>query len=367
MQILSIVGDQNIANPRSEATQRQMAYFNGISANIVVLNVGEKIQFELGAIRVLRPGGLNHFLAFINTWRAILKMGQEKRYNIIITQDVTFTGLIGLFFSFWWKVPLVVQLHGDYLNNPAWIKQRPINYVMNCVGKWVLRHSDAVRCVSERIRRQVVEEFGISKSRSVSIPIGTDLNTFQNFSPHVREPIFLFVGRLILEKDPLLFIRSVLPVIKKYPQVRAVIAGDGSLRTEMEAYLRSKMCHDRFSFIGNVDKYALAGWYGKSLCLVHTAPWEGWGMPMIEALASGCVVITTDTGCALEAVRPRDTGLVVSVGDEVELTASMIELIENPSLAAALAQAGKKEAQRWSFDTLKEKLLTFYTSYARKY
>ena len=85
-------------------------------------------------------------------------------------------------------------------------------------------------------------------------------------------------------------------------------------------------------------------------------------MPMIEAMAAGTPVVTTDTGCAGEAVRDKETGLVVAVNDREGLIRETETLLTDEALWNRLSQASSEEAVFWSFDTLARKNMEWYAN-----
>lgn len=149
-------------------------------------------------------------------------------------------------------------------------------------------------------------------------------------------------------------------ILKKYPDVNISIAGDGVLRGEMEEMYRKSGLLSRVNFLGMVDHRSLVSLYQSSFCYLHTADWEGWGMPMIEAMATGCPVVTTDTGCAGEAIRHNETGLVTSINDEDALVAEVERLLDDDRLWKNLSKQGIIEAQQWSFSVLARKNMEWY-------
>ena len=86
---------------------------------------------------------------------------------------------------------------------------------------------------------------------------------------------------------------------------------------------------------------------------------------MIEAMACGCVVVTNDTGCAGEAVRDGETGVVVE-GHRASFVEAVLRLIGNQTERTQLQEAGLKEAKEWSEGAQIQKISTFYEHIANK-
>lgn len=360
MDIFIISSDQNLTNKNSDAWARHKVYFKDHQAEVIIINVGSKIIIEDGLLRVVRIGGANKLAALIKTINYLWNRRRSKRFDLVSTQDVLMTGFVGYLWSKWQKIPLVVQLHGDYLDNPRWLHESWFNYLLNILGKFILRHSQGVRCVSERIRRQVVEQFKVMV-KTIATPITTNLSIFSPQGSKAEDgQIVMFVGRLIPEKSPFLFMKVVNQLMCDYPKLQAVVAGTGFLQAEMQKLADEQGFGNRYKFIGHVDGEELAKWYRSAVCLIHTAAWEGWGMPMIEAMACGCPVVTTDSGCANEAVRDNVNGFVVPVDDAVSLIQAVKKLLDNKSLQQQFSQAAVVESQKWSFDHRAGDIMKFY-------
>jgi glycosyltransferase involved in cell wall biosynthesis len=312
--------------------------------------------------KIILAGGDSLIGAFLNAFKVIRKEMKHVDYQVITTQDVLYAGLVGYIISKMYHRPLYVQMHGDHLDNPRWFQSKvgKFNRAMNVVGKFILKRADAVRVVSSRLRNQIIQNYNIKPEKIISIPIGTDISNFAGGENEKREPRIFFAQRLIHEKCPLLFCQIVKEVMDEYPHVTVGIAGEGFLQPEMEAFFTQHGLRERVTFYGKVSQSELPKLYRTSYCYIHTADWEGWGMSMIEAMAAGCPVVTTDTGCAGEAIRHNETGLVTAVNDKEALVRETKRLFADSTLWESLAKNGLEEAKEWSFDTLAKKNMEWY-------
>lgn len=361
-QILSIGRDLTIFTPGSPLATRFSEYDTSHTFTHIVMATGPAKTITIGQSTIVAPGGQTFVGAFLRALWAARAQTRTTAFTLVTTQDVLYAGLVGYLAARRGKLPLYVQLHGDYLDNPKWFASKVgyFNRLMNVVGKFILKRATAVRAVSNRLKTELVTKFGIPSGRIVSIPIGTDLSIFAAAPARERTNEILFVGRLLPEKEPLLFARVAVTLLQAHPDLTVGIAGDGMLREELHKYFAAHKLDGRVTFYGAVDQKTLAPLYAASFCYVHTAPWEGWGMPMVESMAAGCPVVTTDSGCAGEAIRHGETGLVTPVGDADALVAAVKLLLEDRQLWERIVTAGRVEAVRWSAETLSEKLMRWY-------
>lgn len=362
--LLSIGRDRSIGTVDSPFYSRMQVYEQSHTFIQIVMAVGEARELQIGTCRVYLTGGSNTATAFFKAVAQAWRLARNEKIDIVTTQDVLYAGLLGYLISRWFSLPLFVQLHGDYLDNPLWFASQvgQHNRVMNVVGKYILRRATSVRAVSARLRTQLIVQFGIAPERVHSIPIGTNLSIFARTTSTLRKNQLLFVGRLLPEKEPLLFCEVAATILERHSDFTIGIAGDGFMRADMETFLANKGVLERCHFYGNLDLTAVAELYATSFCYIHTAGWEGWGMPMIEAMAAGCPVITTDSGCAGEAIRHLDTGMVSPVGDVSALIANTEKIIADTRLWNSLISNGKTEAVVWSATNLTNKLVKWYES-----
>lgn len=360
--ILSVGRDSSVAEAGSQLYKRFLVYDQYHTFTHVVINPGERTEIKIGSSKIVLAGGRSLVGAFWNGLREVRRQVKSEEFALVTTQDVLYAGLVGYLTARRFRLPLFVQVHGDHLDNERWFKSEvgKFNRIMNGVGKFILRRADAIRAVSERLKAQLVANYGIPSERIISIPIGTDLTLFSETSVAGRKQSIFFAQRLIHEKCPMLFAQVCKEVCDAFPNVTVEIAGDGFMREKMEAYFDEQRMTEKVTFLGNVDQETLAKLYNTAYCYLHTADWEGWGMPMIEAMASGCPVVTTDTGCAGEAVRDGETGFVTDINDKDALVEKTKRLFAEPQLWQQLSKNSKIEADTWSFARLAEKNMQWY-------
>jgi glycosyltransferase involved in cell wall biosynthesis len=360
--ILVIGRDSSAAVPDSQLYRRIKIYAQYHNFTFVVMNKGVTQVSTVDGANVILAGGSLMPIAFIKAfWTGYTELKQGK-YDLVTTQDALYAGIVGWALSRLFKLPLFLQMHGDYLDNERWFSSKvgSFNRVMNYVGIFVLKRADYVRAVSNRLRTQLIENYQLNPERVISIPIGTNLDLFKQSNAVTRSRVLLFAQRLLPEKCPMLFAEVVTTIMKQYSDVSVAIAGDGSLKETLVDYFTREGVLDRAVFHGAVAQETLVKLYQQSYAYIHTADWEGWGMPMIEAMAAGCPVVTTDTGCAGEAVRHNETGLVTAVNDREALTYEINRLLTDTELWNTLSTQGIKESVEWSFATLARKNMEWY-------
>lgn len=187
---------------------------------------------------------------------------------------------------------------------------------------------------------------------------GVDL---QRFSPQrlPAEPIFLLIARLLRDKGIREYVDAARAVRSRHSSARFQLAGwtdrnpDAIEKEELDRWIAEGV----IEYLGPLDdvRPALAA------ARIYVLPSHREGTPrtVLEAMATGRPVITTDAPGCRETVQHELNGLLVPVGDVPQLAAAMIRLIENPELAEAYAHNGLRIArERYDARVVSEAMVT---------
>jgi glycosyltransferase involved in cell wall biosynthesis len=185
-----------------------------------------------------------------------------------------------------------------------------------------------------------VKEFGDARPY-VNLPYFSNLNRFLS-SPRDRKPEgirFLYCGTLSKRKGVDLLATAFLELALENPDVRLVLVGTGPLEDDLRTSLAPVA--DRVEFSGFAAWDELPAAYQKGDVFCFPSRYDGWGLALVEAMASGLPVISTDlTGAALEFVTPGENGWLIPHGDLSALLQAMRE-----SMHADLDQMGQAACQ----------------------
>lgn len=266
----------------------------------------------------------------------ILRIGEgTKGFDLITTQDPFETGLIGWLIAKILRVPLQLQIHTDFLSK-HFVKRSVFNRIRVMIAKFLLPKADCIRVVSKRIADSLTNsKLQIPSSKIKILPIFINIEKIKNTPVTVDlhkkypqfEKIILMASRLEKEKNIQLAISAMKDVVKKYPKTSLVIVGDGSKRKALE--LQSAICNLQANIIfdGWQDKDTLISYYKTADLFLVTSDYEGYGLTIIEALASGLPVLATDVGIA------REAGAFIT--NRNNITENIIKYIENNSISRA--------------------------------
>ncbi len=159
-------------------------------------------------------------------------------------------------------------------------------------------------------------------------------------------PVVGTVTRLSPQKAPLDFVSAVAGVAKKRPDVHFVVVGDGPLRAEVETHIAALgltgrvhltgLRHDVPDLMHSFDLFALS------------SLWEGLPRVLPQAMAAGLPIVATAVDGNAEAVTDEVNGLLTPPGDPQALAEALLRLLQDPSLARRMGEAGQAGAAEFS-------------------
>jgi len=210
--------------------------------------------------------------------------------------------------------------------------------------------------VSQNLKDYLVREVNIPESRITVIRNGVDTSRFspENSNGIIREflpegfngKIILSVGRLAEVKDHRNLI-SALALLKGKGRddFHLVLVGDGELRGTIEEQVKTNGLYQHVTFAGtrtDVDRLLP----GADL-FVMSSKSEGLPMSILEAMACGLPVVSTNVGGVSEIIEDGKSGTLVPPGDPVPLAAEISRILNNSELGKQLGCNARKRAERY--------------------
>lgn len=214
-----------------------------------------------------------------------------------------------------------------------------------------LRDLNPIICISQGIAGDLSANWGIPRENLRVIYYPLDIDRVRRMSQETvshpwfaeRIPIFLFVGRLAKQKG-IEFLLKALKIVNSVSPARLIMVGEGAEKGSLQELARELNLENKVAFVGadlNQFKYMK-----QATALVLPSLFEGLAYVIMEALACGCPVISTDcpSGPA-ELLQGGKYGLLVPPENEHTLATAMLNLLQDPELRAKLSQLGPQHAQ----------------------
>lgn len=143
-----------------------------------------------------------------------------------------------------------------------------------------------------------------------------------------KEPVIITVGRLSKAKNQRLLIRAFAKVLK-HRKAKLIVVGEGELRGQLQLEIEKQGLEESVSLAG--FQMNPVSWIAKSDIFVLSSDFEGFGVVLVEALATGITVVTTDCKYGpAEIVNNGEFGYLAAVGDEDDLCDKMLKALNTP-------------------------------------
>lgn len=283
----------------------------------------------------------------IAAFRRLYSIFRKGRFDIVHTHTAK-AGALGRMAASFAGAPVIIHTpHGHNLYgyfSPA------ASAMIAGTEKFLTRFTDEIIALTELERSDYISS-GVAGDGKVSVIYqGLELDKFTRdwksafnlknvLKIRPEDRVVGLVGRLEPVKGSDVFIEAAALIIKKRPDVRFVVAGEGSLRSVMEK---------RAAELGISASIIFAGWREDipdviSLMDIMVLPSlnEAVGIALIEAQAEGIPVVASRVGGVPEVVRDGKTGILVPPSDPAAIADAVIGLLDDKPKCAAMGEAGK--------------------------
>jgi D-inositol-3-phosphate glycosyltransferase len=257
-------------------------------------------------------------------------------------------GMAGMLARVHTRTPLIATFRGmDLLLDPSIDYGVRQERFYDRTIRTLLRNADMTTYVSDFMRQAGIR-LGADPETARTIRKGVDLERFQVAEDRlalrraldVPGPMILTVAGLIPRKG----VDTVIEALARLPSDDAtlVVCGDGYYRDQLVALSQELGVGDRVRFCGRVSRDEIAGYFAACDVFVLASRLEAAGNVVLEAMASGRPVVTTDSGGPTEFVREGRTGYVVRPGDAVALADRLQRLLSDDGLREGMGRASRQ-------------------------
>ncbi|MCM3871752.1 MAG: glycosyltransferase family 4 protein [Pyrinomonadaceae bacterium] len=223
--------------------------------------------------------------------------------------------------------------------------------------------ADTVLCISENTRRDLLARHRIAESKVWVTPLASDLdpNTVESHEPGPSRPYFLSVGARAGYKnfDGLLLALASAKALVPDVALRAV--GLPFTRDETKRIAELGLT-GRVEGYGLVSDRQLVGLYRHSVAFVYPSLYEGFGIPLLEAMQCGTPVVASNRASIPEVVG--DAGVLFDPSRADELSDILVGLVQNPASREPLIERGYKRARQFSWEKTVERTVEVYRTLA---
>lgn len=317
------------------------------------------------------PIGFRHFLYFIK----VLIDGIGK--DIIYAQDPVSVGYPAMRAAKILKKKFVLKIVGDY----AWeqgvqrfgvveslddfVKDRREYHAkvlrMKKIQKKVAERADKI-IVPSRYLKKIVSQWGINENK-ISV-IYNSFEGVEEISGNIREelgftgPVILSAGRLVPWKGFENLINVIPDLLVEHPDLKLIIIGSGPMKDKLDKLISNHNLFKNVSILGGMNKHNLFKHITAADLFVLNTGYEGFSHQILEVLALGTPVVTTNIGGNPEIIKNQENGILFEYDNKQELIESINNVLKDKDLYLKLIENGKDTIKDFSVDRMINELIS---------
>lgn len=313
-----------------------------------ISHLGSKYQFS-------GKYGINLMEEVVRYAMVAATIAREHDFDIIHAHD-WLTYLAGIVAKKISGKPLTIHVHATEFDRSG----ETVNQAVYDLERLGMQEADCVMAVSHLTRNIVISRYGIDESKVFTVHNAVDFSGKHSIEVKrsVDEKVVTFLGRITFQKGPEYFIEAAKKVLKRYPNVRFVMAGSGDMMNKMVRRVAKLGMGTHFHFTGFLRGDEVNQMYAYSDVYVMPSVSEPFGISPLEAMRTGVPVIISKQSGVSEVLTHA---LKVNFWDVDALADAMYGLLAHPGLSTMLKRCGLEEVNSFSWDDTAKLVKKLYT------
>lgn len=259
------------------------------------------------------------------------------------------------------SVPSVIAiLDVSYLHFPDLFNKKDL-YQLKIWGGYSIRKAQKIITISEASKSDIIKLYGVSEAKIEVVYPGLKIAKSNKMNKEelrekygIGKDFVLFVGTLQPRKNITRLIEA-FSKMKKGDLELVIVGKKGWQYEEILAAPQKFGVSERVKFLHEVTDEDLPAFYQNALFFILPSLYEGFGLPVLEAMGYGCPVITSDVSSLPEA--GGDAALYVDPENVSDITKKMDELADDEKTRSEMVEKGKKQAAKFSWEDAAGKTL----------
>jgi glycosyltransferase involved in cell wall biosynthesis len=224
--------------------------------------------------------------------------------------------------------------------------------------KILIKKAKRIIAVSENTKRDILRIYpSTSEDKIDVIHLAHQFKEQSKQVSHLPEHYILFVGNRGLYKNFCFFLKAVAPLFVQYEEMNLVCAGGGAFDEEEQELINSLNLSSRI-LQQNFKDAELKSYYENARCFVFPSIYEGFGIPILEAMKAGCPIILTNNSCFPEIAG--DAGIYFELDDAMDLRTKVEQVWTTEELRMKHKIMGIDQAKKYSWSDTASKTLEVY-------
>ena len=334
------------------------------SENLKIITINPTLEYRGG----LPPTFLDNIRYSMNAFQKGRNMIKNQKIDLVHSNNFS-PALAGSLISYFTKIPHITTIHDIFsiYDKEFWKKWAKQSNVSNTNArlipffeKLMMRFKfNCIHTVSVATKNDI-QKIGTKK------PIHIIPNCIQNKKQVITEQKtnqFVYLGRLVFYKNIEVILHAIKLVVKEFPDVKLVIAGDGPHKESLQKMVIKLGIKDKIIFTGYVTTEQKTKLLSESNALLFPSTIEGFGLVILESFQQKRPVLVSDISPMSDIVENNIMGLVIEPHDGKKWADAIIRLIKNPSESQMMGENGSNILKmKYSQEIMYEKLIKMYDS-----
>ena len=281
-------------------------------------------------------------------------IAQQQQFDVIHAHD-WLTYAAGIAAKKVSGKPLVIHVHATEFDRSG----ENVNQTVYNLERQGMLEADRVITVSNLTRNIVITRYGINPDKVVTVHNAVDFQSYSEMEVDrgVKDKIVTFLGRITYQKGPEYFIEAASKVLKKYPNVRFVMAGSGDMMNRSIRRVAKLKIATKFHFTGFLRGQDVQKMFAHSDVYVMPSVSEPFGISPLEAMRSGVPTIISKQSGVAEVLRHA---IKVDFWDVDAMADAIYGLLAYPALPKFAVKYGMYEVNALKWENAAYKLKQIY-------
>ena len=322
---------------------------------------GLKEKEQINGVTVYRVPSIRKELSVCQThemftycysaYRFLPKLLKEKKYDINHSHFIIPTAIVSYLRRS--EIPYIITSHGSDVPNYNPDRFGMQHKLLKPLWNRIVENAEYITSPTEYLKNLILENLN-KENNNIEIKVIPNGITLEDFNPKKKEKKILVVTRLFERKG----VQYVIDAMKDIKDYELVICGNGPYKEKLEQQIRNLNVKN-IHLLGYVSSERLKNEYETSSIFVLTSSAENFPVVLLEAMASGCAIITSNaTGCP-EVVG--DTALLVKPQSSEDIRKNLFKLINDPELLNELmVKARKRVEENFTWKKIAQKYIKTY-------
>lgn len=305
----------------------------------------------------------------------------RKKLNIQTTKETNLPIQILRYLPFQKKLPSNSIFHSSYLRTTfqkevvkivtifdftyEYYEKGIRRFIHSLQKKISINNADGIICISNNTKRDLLKFYPqINKKKVTTIYLGVENSFYKirnlkkiikanEFKKIYKKNVILYIGERKKSYKNFHLAVDVVSSLKEF----TLVAVGGNTITKKEEILVNKKLDKRFHHFVNVSEAKLNRLYNIAFCLLYPSSYEGFGLPVVEAMSAGCPVISSNKSSIKEIAK--DSALLVNKINKQNFI-DAIKYLDNPKIRKKFIKRGLKLSKKFKWKTCAELTQKFY-------